>query len=125
MRRNVAAAAFLIGILTSCAPLHYQDLENFQREHDGVRLTLSTLPPQLHVGKNLLRVNLTDASGEPIADAMVTFYYRMGHMSFLMPHAVKADMPHPGVYQTEVDLNMGGEWDVTVRGDAGRTSYNS
>jgi hypothetical protein len=114
MRRNFAVMALLIGFLTSCASFHYQDLENLQRERNGIRLTLSNIPPQLHVGKNLFQANLTDASGEPIVDALVTFYYRMGHMSFLMPHAEKADMPHPGVYEAEANLNMGGEWDVTV-----------
>ncbi|HET6369835.1 MAG TPA: FixH family protein [Nitrospiria bacterium] len=104
----------LIAILTSCAPLDYQNLENFHREQSGVHLTLSTLPPQIRVGKNIFRVNLTDASGEPIADATVTFSCRMGHVSFLMPHAEKANIQQPGLYEAEVDLNMGGEWDFTI-----------
>jgi hypothetical protein len=114
MRRRYMVMVSMIGFLASCAPAHLQDLESLHRERDDIRLTLSTLPIRPHVGKNLFRANLTDASEKPITDAVVTFYYRMGQMSFLMPHAVKGDMPHPGLYEAEADLNMGGDWDVTV-----------
>jgi YtkA-like len=114
MKPLMPLSILLIGLLGSCAlPEQYQDPKIWDRPRAEYRIILSTvLPPQ--VGKNLFQVRLIDPQGIPITDAMVTFYFRMAPMSFMMPQVGRGKMIQPGLYQTQADLKMGGDWDISV-----------
>ena len=85
-----------------------------EKKVEGITLTFSTIPSPPKVGQNVLRVRLTDSTGETILNAKVSF-------SFTMPMpgmtAVSADaaLSKEGFYETKSNLGMGGAWNVTVR----------
>lgn len=110
MRPLIALFLFL-GALLSCAlPQHYEDLKVLHRERGDYILTLSTSTrPQ--VGKNQFHARLTDTSGRPITDAQVTFYYQMLGMRSIRK---RMQTDEGIIYEAEVDLIMGGEWNVSV-----------
>ncbi|MBI2903390.1 MAG: efflux RND transporter periplasmic adaptor subunit [Candidatus Methylomirabilis oxyfera] len=85
-----------------------------EKRVNDITLTFSTVPSPPKVGQNLLRVRLTDSTGEVIRNAKVSF-------SFTMPmpgmSAVKADgsLTKDGSFETKALLGMGGTWQVTVK----------
>jgi len=110
MKHSVASFMLLIVALASCAlPQHYEDLKVLHRERGNYILTLST-STRPHVGKNQFRARLTDPTGQAISNATVTFHYWMPAM-----HGGKKGVStDAGNYETEVDLIMGGEWNISV-----------
>lgn len=110
MRLSIILFIFL-GSLVSCAlPQHYEDFNILHRERGNYVLTLSTSPTHPRVGKNMFSARLTDPTGQAITDAKTTFTYRMPGMRGVK----KAAATEKGNYEVEVDLIMGGEWDLIV-----------
>src|SRR3989304_3374210 len=95
--------------MTSKAPTGLQE-----KKVEGITLPFSTTPSPPKVGQNLLRVRLTDSSGEVISNAKVS-------LSFTMPMPGMTDVSAPtslskdGFYEAKANLGMGGTWNVTVR----------
>ncbi len=112
MKRSILL--FIVTLLVSCAhsPSH-EGLQDSNRQRPHFIVTLTTVPPQPHVGENLFRSRLTDAAGAPIADAQVMFELRMKEMRF-MRRVARGRLVDDGVYEATIDLNMGGEWVITV-----------
>jgi Cu(I)/Ag(I) efflux system membrane fusion protein len=85
-----------------------------EKKVGDVTIAFSTAPVPPRVGDNRLRVRLTDAQGETIKNAKVSF-------SFTMPMPGMADVSTKGVlskegyYEAKANLGMGGTWHVTVR----------
>ncbi|TAK03426.1 MAG: hypothetical protein EPO39_12190 [Candidatus Manganitrophaceae bacterium] len=112
--RRLILFFILGGLFISCAaPRSYEDLELLHRKRAHYTLTMTTVPTRPHVGDNLFRAQLTDPSGAPISDAEVTFDLRMREMKF-MRKVEKGKPVGEGRYEANVDLNMGGEWFVSV-----------
>lgn len=90
------------------------------------RLRLGTIPPQLLVGEGILIIEASDAaSGEIVSvpDASVTVSPRRPDGS-ATPYGdlqAFADSYDPALYESNVNLDVDGEWSfaVTVSGDAG------
>lgn len=116
MRETVLLSVFVALLISCVPPSSYENLALLHRERAHYVLTLTTVPARPHVGDNLFRARLTDPSGAPISDAEVTFDLRMREMKF-MRKVEKGQRVGEGLYEATVDLNMGGEWFVTVEVD--------
>lgn len=76
-------------------------------------VAFSTIPAKPTVGENVLRVKLTDASGGPVRDAVVTFDVTMT-MPGMTTMEEQAVVTKDG-YQANTNLGMAGEWQITVK----------
>lgn len=85
-----------------------------QQKVGGITVTLSTVPSPAKVGKNTLKVRLTDEKGQAIAHAKVFMSYTMP-MPGMSPVRVDATLSKEGVYEAKANLAMGGTWEVTVK----------
>lgn len=112
MKEKILILVFF-ALFVSCAPpSSHENLALLHRESAHYLLTL-TIPTRPHVGDNLFRARLTEPSGAPISDAEVTFDLRMREMKF-MRKVEKGVRVGEGIYEANIDLNMGGEWFVSV-----------
>lgn len=76
-------------------------------------VAFSTIPAKPTVGENVLRVKLTDASGGPIRDAVVTFDVTMTMPGMTVMEETAAVTKD--VYQANTNFGMAGEWQITVK----------
>ena len=76
-------------------------------------VAFSTIPAKPTMGENVLRVKLTDASGGPIRDAVVTFDVTMTMPGMTVMEETAAVTKD--VYQANTNFGMAGEWQITVR----------
>lgn len=113
MRPPILLIVFAALFVSCLPPQSYKELEVFHREGAHYVLTLTTVPTRTRLGKNLFRAHLTDPAGVPISDATVTFDLRMREMKF-MRRVEKGKLAGEGIYEATADLNMGGEWFVSV-----------
>lgn len=79
---------------------------------------LTTDPSPAHKGANVVKVKLSDRTGQPIAGANVTVTFYMPAMPSMgmaaMRTVVKATDKGDGTYDGKGDLASGGTWQVTV-----------
>jgi hypothetical protein len=75
-------------------------------------VTFATIPQKATTGENVLRVKLTDTSGETIRDAVVSFNITMA-MPGMTVTKEQATLTKD-VYQTNVTFSMAGQWDIVV-----------
>lgn len=80
---------------------------------DGMTIVLSTEPRTARIGENVIRVNLADDTGKPIAKATVLLTYTMP-MPGMFPASVPMTLKAQGAYEAKVNLGMAGQWDLTV-----------
>ncbi|MGE0825889.1 MAG: efflux RND transporter periplasmic adaptor subunit [Candidatus Binatia bacterium] len=80
---------------------------------DNLKLRLSTKPEPATVGDNTLRIEVTDAQGQPLTDAAVALEYTMD-MPGMMIDKAQASHTRAGVYEANVRFTMAGPWGVTV-----------
>jgi nitrogen fixation protein FixH len=92
--------------------------ENTSTSKDKANITLTTEPSPAQKGPNTVRVQLTDASGQPITGAAVTVTFSMPAMpSMNMPAMniiAKTTDKGAGMYEGKADLGSGGMWQVTI-----------
>ena len=85
-------------------------------ERLGITFRPQPDPPQ--TGDTLLEVSVTDASGQPIADADVSVIFFMAAMPTMNMPAMRNEAALAsvggGVYRGTSQVMMGGRWDVTV-----------
>jgi hypothetical protein len=85
----------------------------------ALTITLATQPSPPRAGENLLRVDLTDTQGQPIAHAQVRLVLTQAHLMpgvhSERPLEVEATSTHVGVYVARVHLATSGRWEVIVK----------
>src|SRR5206468_7666866 len=84
-----------------------------EKKAGGLTLTLSTDPASPRIGENVIRVTVKGEGGNPMSNAKVQLTYTMP-MPGMMPATVPMKPGKDGVYETSVNLGMGGQWDLTV-----------
>ena len=90
-----------------------QRSNNHKRERDGLVLSFFTDPPVPQVGNNLIRIHVTDRTGNPVANAKLDLTYTMP-MPGMSPTTVPM-VPHgDGRYEAQVNLGMRGQWNITI-----------
>lgn len=84
-----------------------------QSREVGLRIDLvgPLFPPP--VGPGRLAVRLSDASGKPVAEAVVAVRGDMTHAG-MTPVLAEAEFVGDGIYQAEMDWTMAGDWVMTV-----------
>ncbi len=83
------------------------------RKVAGYVLTFTTLPETPKAGEVLLRLKVTDQTGQPVTTAQVLFVYTMP-MPGMTDSKVTAHHTKDGLYESTVMFGMGGTWIVTV-----------
>jgi Cu(I)/Ag(I) efflux system membrane fusion protein len=76
-------------------------------------LTLATQPEKPKAGDNVVRLKITDKSGQIVKDAQVSFVFNMT-MPGMVPSKGEGKLANDGFYETKSSLAMAGEWEVTV-----------
>ena len=84
-----------------------------EKKVGDLTLTLSTQPEKTKAGENTLWVRVTDKSGKPVTDAQVSLQYTMAMPGMVLTKA-EARQSKDGIYETQVNFGMAGEWDVAV-----------
>lgn len=106
MVRRIHLVIVLFGIILSgcTAPI------TAQSAHFKVGMSLE----QNGIGKRPVTITVHDASGNPVSGATVTLLPVMRQHGMLAP-PIAVDSQDPGVYIfPEVNLDMGGEWQMQV-----------
>jgi hypothetical protein len=76
-------------------------------------LTLATQPERAKAGENVVRLKITDKTGQMIKDAQVSFVFNMV-MPGMVPSKGEGKLSKDGFYETKTTLAMAGQWEVTV-----------
>jgi Cu(I)/Ag(I) efflux system membrane fusion protein len=84
-----------------------------ERKVQDLTLVLSTLPEKPKAGENVIRLKITDKSGNIIRDAQVSFVFNMT-MPGMVPSKGEGKLSKDGFYETRTSLAMAGEWEVTA-----------
>ena len=80
----------------------------------SLKLRVSTAPEPAKLGDNTLRIEIMDAKGQPITDAVVALEYTMDMPGMKIDKA-QAVHTRGGVYEAKARFTMVGPWGITVR----------
>jgi Cu(I)/Ag(I) efflux system membrane fusion protein len=84
-----------------------------EKKVQDLTLTLLTQPEKPKAGENLVRLKITDKTGQPIKDAQISFVFNMA-MPGMVPAKGEGKLSKDGFYETKTMLAMAGQWEVTV-----------
>ena len=84
-----------------------------EKKAQDLTLTLTTQPEKPKAGENVVRLKITDKSGQIVKDAQVSFVFNMT-MPGMVPSKGEGKLSKDGFYETKTSLAMAGEWEVTV-----------
>ncbi len=84
-----------------------------EKKTGGLTLVLSTEPAPPRSGENQIRLKLTDEGGKLVSTAKVLLTYTMP-MPGMIPATIPMALGKDGVYETQANLGMAGQWDLTV-----------
>ena len=79
----------------------------------SLKLRVSTAPEPAKLGDNTLRIEIMDAKGQPITDAVVALEYTMDMPGMKIDKA-QAVHTRGGVYEAKARFTMVGPWGITV-----------
>ena len=97
------------GVETQAAPKSGPQAKKVQ----DFTLMLATQPEKPKAGENIIRLKLTDKSGQIVKDAQVSFVFNMT-MPGMAPSKGEGKLSKDGFYETKTNLAMAGQWEVTV-----------
>lgn len=82
---------------------------------DNFKLALN-VPAREHprLGMNRFQLHLTDQTGEPLTRANVRLTYTLADRE-MIPATIQMEPEKPGDYEANVNLGVGGTWDLTVQ----------
>jgi hypothetical protein len=83
------------------------------RQAGPYSVSMASAPNPAVRGANGVEVTVTDASGQPVSDAKVTFDLSMTNMN-MGKNVVQATSAGSGRYTGNVFYSMGGPWRITV-----------
>ena len=84
-----------------------------EKKVGDLTLTLATQPERAKAGENVVRLKITDKTGQMIKDAQVSFVFNM-IMPGMVPSKGEGKLSKDGFYETKTTLAMAGQWEVTV-----------
>jgi Cu(I)/Ag(I) efflux system membrane fusion protein len=84
-----------------------------EKKVGDLTLTLSTGAARTKAGENILRLKITDKTGNVVKDAQVSFAYIMA-MPGMVASKGEGKLSKDGFYETKANLGMAGEWEVTA-----------
>ena len=84
-----------------------------EKKVGDLTLTLSTGATRTKAGENILRLKITDKTGNVVKDAQVSFAYAMA-MPGMVASKGEGKLSKDGFYETKANLGMAGEWEVTA-----------
>ena len=84
-----------------------------EKKVQDLTLTLASQPEQLKAGENVIRLKITDKSGQIVKDAQVSFVFNMS-MPGMVPSKGEGKLSKDGFYETKTNLAMAGPWEATV-----------
>ena len=84
-----------------------------EKKVGDLTLTLSTGAARTKAGENILRLKITDKTGNVVKDAQVSFAYTMT-MPGMVASKGEGKLSKDGFYETKANLGMAGEWEVTA-----------
>lgn len=84
-----------------------------EKKVGDLTLTLSTGATRTKAGENILRLKITDKTGNVVKDAQVSFAYTMT-MPGMVASKGEGKLSKDGFYETKANLGMAGEWEVTA-----------
>lgn len=110
-RAGATGALFGILLLVALAGCSRggQDLADIKMDLD-----IQPQPPQL--GLATMTLTLDDIQGQPISGAAVVLEGNMTHAG-MVPVLAQAAEVAPGLYRTELEFTMGGDWFILVRAE--------
>jgi membrane fusion protein, copper/silver efflux system len=84
-----------------------------EKKVQDLTLTVTTQPERPKAGENVVRLKITDKSGQVIKDAQVSFVFNMA-MPGMVPSKAEGKLSKDGFYETKTNLAMAGQWEMTV-----------
>ena len=84
-----------------------------EKKVQDLTLTLLTQPDKPKAGENVIRLKITDKTGQLVKDAQVSFVFNMT-MPGMVPSKGEGKLSKDGFYETKTSLAMAGQWEVTV-----------
>ena len=84
-----------------------------EKKVNDLTLTLLTQPEKAKAGENLIRLKITDKTGNVVKDAQVSFVVNMT-MPGMAPSKGDGKLTKEGFYEAKVNLAMAGGWEVTA-----------
>jgi Cu(I)/Ag(I) efflux system membrane fusion protein len=78
-----------------------------------LRVRVSTEPDPAQLGNNTLRLEVTDAQGQPVTDAAIALEYTMDMPGMMIDKATAKHVSN-GDYEAQVRFTMAGPWGITV-----------
>jgi Cu(I)/Ag(I) efflux system membrane fusion protein len=84
-----------------------------EKKIPDLTLTLATQPEKPKAGENIVRLKLTDKSGQIVKDAQVSFVSNMT-MPGMASSKGEGTLSKDGFYETKTNLAMAGQWEMTV-----------
>jgi hypothetical protein len=82
----------------------------------GLVMRYDVAPQPPRVGPATITISLSDAAGKPISGARVNLEGNMSHPGMLPVFGAAREI-EAGRYQASLELTMGGDWIVLVKGD--------
>ena len=108
MVRRLLTLLLLVMALAGCQRVSQQ-----ADQAPEVTMTLVADPAPPAVGPSSLTITLTDGQGRPIEGASLRIKGDMAHAG-MVPVRAEAEGGSGGVYETDFQWTMGGDWVVTV-----------
>ncbi len=84
-----------------------------EKKIGALRVTVSTAQESAKLGENMLRIQVKDAAGKPVTDAVVNLEYTMDMPGMMIDKAGAKHIGN-GEYEAPVRFAMAGPWGVTV-----------
>ncbi len=101
------------GALLLCAGLFLSGCRQREPQPD-ITVKHEILPGPPRVGRSTVTLFIKDASGRPVGRARVSLEGNMTHAG-MRPVFSEARESAPGVYWSDFEFTMGGDWVITVR----------
>ena len=83
---------------------------------EDVRVSWQIRPEPVRAGSTSVTVALRDSSGAPIENADVEIEATMTHPG-MRPEMASAEEISPGVYESDLNLTMGGDWMLILKAE--------
>tara|TARA_R110002049_G_C9178700_1_gene563494 strand:- start:10465 stop:12453 length:1989 start_codon:yes stop_codon:yes gene_type:complete len=127
-KRTVSFVVVIVSIISSVFIFwnfyHDQNTEMIQSENSLAHFTsgsfnvgIAVEPATPRVGDNQLIIEVADSEGAPLSDVTIKAYAEMPAMGAMPAMRAPAELKEiaPGRYEGEVNLEMRGEWPLTIQ----------
>ncbi|MCB0200905.1 MAG: FixH family protein [Caldilineae bacterium] len=113
LRRSFILLILALGLALTLSACQRASQQIDTGASSGIAMTLAVNPDPATVGQAQVTVTINDASGQPVSGAAVAIKGDMSHAG-MMPVLADATEDGAGVYRTDLEWTMAGDWIVTV-----------